>query len=99
MKDSLYAIDKGQNDLQPLLQFIDVELGPDEEADVIEVWVRQHVLHQLRRHRVGTIELIRTDDHEPMSWMFFGLTDGYMSEEHLLEVATKLRKLHSRDYT
>jgi hypothetical protein len=43
--------------------------------------------------------LIRTDDHEPMSWMFVGLADGYMSEEHLLGVAAKIRKLHNRDYS
>lgn len=99
MKNFLTAIIKGSPPPEPLLEFTYAEVGPDEDADFIEVWVRRHVLNQNKRQRVGTIELVRTDDHEPFSWMFFGLAGGYMHEEHLMEVAAKIRKLHNRDYT
>jgi len=94
----LRAVRKDESKPEPLLEFVDVEPGPGEDPDFLEVWIRQHELgHEPRR--VGTLELLRTGDHDPYRWMFFGQPDGYMREEHLMEVATKLAKLHARDYS
>ena len=90
----LAAVRKGDAKPEPLLDFVVTEPAPGEDEDFIEVWVRWHELNGGKPRRVGTIELVRTDDHAPYRWMFHGLPDAYMREEHLMEVFAKITELH-----